>query len=138
MAAVAAFTLLVLILNFADVLPDWMVTVFGTIAFLSLDVMGMSSPPSGAGLLMATIPWQTFTPMIVGEANLKDVMVGAVMGSGVVGPAALRRTLIFAGLLTAMATVLTLNVAVVLPAGIAISSGTAEFGLSEDIWTRRP
>jgi hypothetical protein len=124
----------VVTVNVPDVAPAATVAVVGTVAAVLPEVSGTVRPPTGAGLLMVTVPVEEAPPRTEVGASDTPVTVGAVTVRVAVAVPAVMVSVLFA----ATATVDTLNVAVVAPAATVTEAGTVADGSLDERETDWP
>jgi len=121
--------------NVAVVAPAATVTVAGTVpADVRLDDKLTTNPPVGAALEMVTVPVDGVPPITDVGFIERALSTGAVIDSGAVAVAPYAAALIFAVWFVATATVDTVKVPELEPAGIVRDAGTVPAPLSDDNW----
>ena len=119
--------------NVAVVWPARTVTEASTVTPLATlsDESVTARPPVGAALVIVTVPVDPAAPSTEDGATVTDTSVGAVMVSGAEADEPLKLALMLAVASEATATVETVKVADVCPAGTVTVVGTVAVGLSE-------
>jgi len=130
-AVPVVLTATVVTVNVAVVAPAATVTVAGTVAPARFDESVIGSPPAGAGLEMVTVPVEFVPPSTVVGLSERVVTVGALTFRGPVTLVVPSVAPIFATTLVVIPDVVTLNVAVLEPAGTVTEPGTWAAALSE-------
>ena len=114
------------------VAPAGIVTVAGTVpTAVLLELRATTKPPVGAGLEIVTVPVEVTPPSTVVGEKERLTAVGAVIARGAVTFEPFRDAEMFAVALADTATVVTVNVAVVDPAGTVTVAGTVADALSD-------
>jgi hypothetical protein len=122
---VELLTAVVVIVNVALVLPLVTVTFAGTPAADELELKETAMPAPGAAPLNVTVPWDVFPPVTLVGFTLRETRVGRGLTVNVavtVTPPETAEITVDVWLVTEL--VLTVNVAVVLPAGTVTLDGT--------------
>ena len=125
-------TVVVAIPNVALAVPPATVTVAGTLAALPLFDSAMTAPPDGAGPLSVTVPCDGAPPATLDGLTVSDASVATPGGAGEPGstqrigwsPFPSLHTVIITGVDTATSLVVTVNVALLAPAGTVTLAGT--------------
>jgi len=122
------------------VAPAGTVTVDGTVAAEELDESVTGKPPVGAGPLMVTVPVDVAGARTVVGFSVRPVKDGGVTVRVAVGETPLAVAVIVTGVVDATIAEVTVNVAVVAPAGTVAVAGTvaAEVLLDESATVRPP
>ena len=138
-AVVLAVTPVVLIENVTDVFPAGMVTVFGTVADVELLLSWIESPPVGATEPIVTVPVLVLPPWSEVGLTDSDFRIGPLMVRFVVSVTVPKAAVKVTAVWELTATVLTVKVALALPAGIVTVGGTvADLSLLESFTTIPP
>ena len=133
------FTVDVLTVNGAEVLPGVIVTVAGIVAAELLLDMAITMPPTGAAELIVTVPVLDLPPATVVGFSTSDDKVGALIVRVPVFEELPRLAVNVAETWDATATVFTANVAVDFPAATVTDAGTvAAFRLLESLMVAPP
>ncbi len=133
-----AATAVVFTVNSATILPAGTVTETGTEALALPPASVIVMPPAGAAEPMVTIPVDAFPPFTVDGLKVSDVNTGGSIVRDAVSVTPLRPALIVATSCVATATVFTVNVARVLPAGTFTDAGTVAAALVLERSTTNP
>jgi hypothetical protein len=127
-AIVVLVTEVVVTVKFADVEPDGTVTLPGTLADELLLLKLTTEPPEGAAELNVTVPVELFPPTTLVGFNVTEEMVGPLLAGLMVSEACCELLPSVAVIVAVVAEVtvwvLTVNVALVAPAGTMTLAGT--------------
>jgi len=118
-------TVVVATVNVAVLLPAEMFTVAGTVADVELDDSEITAPPTPIGPLRVTVPVEEFPPTTDVGLSVTLVRVGALMVNVAVFVVLPCVPVIVAVVVEATEDVVTVNVAVVAPAGTVTVPGTS-------------
>jgi hypothetical protein len=135
---VEAVTMVAATEKVAEVPPAGMETLAGSDALALLEVSATTIPAAGAGLLMDTVPTEVDPPVMVLGANVMEVSTGAEIERVAAAVAPWKVPVIVAMVEVAMATVVTVKVAVFAPAAITTVVGTTALTLLEVSATDAP
>ena len=136
---VFAPTVVVVIVNVADVVPAVTVTDAGTVAAALLEVRLTKKPPVGAKPLRATVPVDEAPLRTVDGFKVIEATLGGVTTSGAEALPPVVDAVMFAVCFVTWTIVDSLNVAVVAPAGTTtLAGGRAAAVLSDDRVTVTP
>ena len=125
--------------NVAEVEPAGIVTVAGTVPAAVLpEVRATTNPPVGAALVIVTVPVEAVPPVTAVGLNVSPERVGAVSARAAEALVPFTEAEMLAVAFAPTATVVTVKVAVVVPAATVTEAGTVAAALSDARLTVKP